>query len=129
MKRQIKASWESYEDKFWDLHESLGVEEGTKIEDIIDELGWTDDFFPEEGEPTATEDQYSKVLAAYLHGRDYGKVASASIDDVMKKVEDTLGRMDGVKYAFINPGSSEVEFTLNNGAEYGLELRKYKSGW
>lgn len=124
MKKQIKASWESYEDKFWDLHESSSVEEGIKIEDIIDELGWTDDFFPEDGEPTADEDQYIEVLSQYLHGRKVTDVVAPDTDDVLKDVANFLKGRDGVKYANYNSSIEGVRFTLVDGYEYQLILQE-----
>lgn len=61
MKKMVTASADS---EFWNKH-SDSYEVGTALEGIIDELGLTDKFFPESGDPTATEEDYRKVLRLY----------------------------------------------------------------
>ena len=118
--KRIMAAVDPYE-TFWDLHES-GYEVGTKLEGIINDLGYYEDFFPEEGDPTATDDQYEEVLDIY-RGKG-GSIDTYSEDDVLEKVMDACYDLGDVR-SFEDAGllTNNKGFVLTiNGQQYQFEL-------
>ena len=118
--KRIMAAVDPYE-TFWDLHES-GYEVGTKLESIINDLGYFEDFFPDEGDPTATDDQYEEVLDVY-RGKG-GRTESYSEDDVLEKVMDACYDLGDVR-SFEDAGllTNNKGFVLTiNGQQYQFEL-------
>ena len=119
MKRYIKAS---YEEKFWEIHDS-GYEAGSKLEDIVDELGLADDIFPDEGEPNATEDAYHKILDIYRGKKSIQEIIPRDVDDVVRDVELCLQNTKGVSRVYYQDEIDAIRFTLSDGYEYQLVLQ------
>lgn len=123
MKRIVAA--DIFDNEFWTLHEDGGYEEGVKLEEIISDLGWDNDFFPEEGLPTATDEQYEEVLRIY---REQGgnttvytedKVLSEVIaavsdcmDDVRVESFEEAGLMTNNKGFVVYAGGESYQFEL-----------------
>lgn len=91
MKRIITASTDP-EEEFWNLYDG-GYNIGMKLQHIIEELGYDDDFFPDEGDPTADDDQYAEVLDKY-----YGRGGEKHMSDeaILETVMDAVIKADGV---------------------------------
>lgn len=123
MKRYVKANNET---TFWDLHDSE-YEVGTKLEEIIDELGWGDRFFPEDGEPTADENDYRIVLREYYgfdnEDEDGDHPGPVHVKDVVADLASTLRSYSGIKHADWEEEIDALRFTLDNGRTYQLVLQ------
>lgn len=117
MKRYIKASDETV---FWDLHDS-GYEVGVALEEIIDDLGLTDKFFPEDGEPTADEEDYREVIKAYIGTGE--PVEVANLQDIVTNLVSSLNSQPGVKRSNWEDEIDAIRFTLNDGNTYQLVLQ------
>lgn len=113
MKKTIKAS---YETRFWKLHDNY--DSGITLEEIVDDLGLTDKFFPGEGEPTATEADYKLVLD------DFGGDGVTDIDDVVAATIQMLGGLVGVKSAHYEPEIDAVRFRLSDNKEYQFVIQQ-----
>ena len=122
MKKYVKAS---YEDKFWDLYDKVGMEESTKLEDIISDLGIEDKVFPPEDdeEPTASEEDYKKVMELYAEGASIDDVIPRDLRDVMLDIVSSLRSTKGVKHPYYEESIDAVRFTLADGHEYQLVLQ------
>lgn len=123
MKRILAAY--GYDNEFWTLHEDGGYEEGVKLEQIISDLGWDADFFPEEGEPTATDDQYDEVLRIYREQggnttvytdesvlSDVMEAVSRYMDDVRVESFEEAGLMTNNKGFVVYAGGESYQFEL-----------------
>lgn len=123
MKRIVAAY--SYDNEFWTLHEDGGYEEGVKLEQIISDLGWDEDFFPEEGEPTATDEQYDEVLRIYREQggnttvytdesvlSDVMEAVSRYMDDVRVESFEEAGMMTNNKGFVVYAGGESYQFEL-----------------
>lgn len=117
MKKYVKAS---YETKFWNLHDS-GFEAGTALEAIIDDFGMTDKFFPEDGEPEATEEDYADVLREYEGGGSTAEVIDVS--DVLDEIRLAAKATAGVKRVDWMDEIDALRFTLDDGHTYQLVLQ------
>lgn len=106
----------SYEDRFWKLHDNY--DSGITLEEIIDDLGLTDKFFPETGEPTATEADYKLVLD------DFGGDNITDIADVVEATIRMLGGLAGVKSAHYEPEIDAIRFRLSNNKEYQFVIQQ-----
>lgn len=97
MKRVFAAS--SISDKFWDLHES-GYDTGIALEEIIKNLGYTDDFFPDDPdneEPAATDEQYAEVLRIYEEDGNSTSVPMSE-EELVSEIIRAVSRIDGISY-------------------------------
>lgn len=119
MKKYIKAS---YEDKFWELHDS-SVEVGTALEDIVDDYGLEDAIFPEDGEPTASEEDYRAILDDYSLSTGGEGVVDADVYDVLEELRIALKGTAGVKRADWIDEIEAMRFTLSDGHTYQLVLQ------
>ena len=117
MKKYIKAS---YEDKFWDLHDS-GYDIGIALEKIIDSKGLDILFFPEDGEPEATEDDYREVLEAYEGSGNSANIPS--IYEALNEVRNALQGSSDVKRVTWLDDIEAMRFTLTDGHTYQLVLQ------
>lgn len=126
MKRIVSSNTYSYDNEFWTLHEEGGYDEGVKLEHIISDLGWNDDFFPEDGSaPTATDEQYDEVLRIY---REHGGHTTAYNDEkLLYEVMNAVYQyIDGARVqSFEDAGmlTNNKGFVIEvNGKEYQFEL-------
>lgn len=118
MKKYITAS---AEDKFWDLY-NTSMEIGDKLEDIITDMGLEDEIFTENGEPTASEEDYEGILREY----EYNNGAVVSVDEILKTVTDHFPEAKGVKRAWFEDEINAIRFTTNDGNTYQLVLQNLK---
>lgn len=117
----IKAS---YETKFWDLFDS-NMSVGTKLEEIIDDFGWGSRFFPNDGEPSADEQDYKDVLDEYENGSS-GSSKYISVDTIINQLIDDLNAMNGIKRVEYADSIDAIRFTLQDGHKYQLVLQDIK---
>ena len=90
---------------------------------IIDQLGLTDEFFPEEGDPQVTEDAYEKVLDVYRGKQKLNDIIPRDAEDVCHDIVDCLKSTRGVRNAYYEDSIEAIRFTLSDGYEYQLVLQ------
>lgn len=118
MKRAITASYES---KFWDLHDR-DYNTGTTLEEIIEDEGLTDEFFPDDGEPIVDEEDYKRILTLYeTNGR-----SSLQIDEVIDEVTSFLRSMDGITSARYEDEIEAIRFNISGSGTYQLVLQQVR---
>ena len=117
MKRQIRANWENY---FWDLHEK-NMETGVALEEIIDNMGLSDKFFPEDGsEPTADELDYKTVIDSY----GAQPASSEMIYRIMENIVKSIREVDGVTACYFDLHSNALRITTEDRKNYELSIEK-----
>ena len=123
MKRQIVADSRYgnknpglyYDRLFWSLHDR-DMETGLELEKIISDFCWDDLFFPEDGEPTATEEDYRAVLQEID--------ADLDIEDVIESIMSEMQGIRGISNISYEESIKAIRFTLGNGIKYQLVVQE-----
>lgn len=117
MKKYIRANWETY---FWNLHEK-NMETGIALEEIIDHMGLSDKFFPEDGsEPTADELDYKTVIDSY----GAQPHSSEMIYSIMENIIGAIRGVDGVTGCHYDLNSNSLRITTEDRKNYQLTIEK-----
>lgn len=116
MKKYVKANWETY---FWDLHDK-NFETGTVLEDIIDRMGLSDKFFPEDGEPTANELDYKTIIDTYSsYPPD-----SEMIYNIMENIVGAIRKVDGITACSYDLDSNSLHIVTDDRKRFQLSIEK-----
>ncbi len=115
-KQYVKANWENY---FWNLH-SKDMETGLALEDIIEDMGLSDLFFPEDGEPEAGELEYKTVIDAY----GAQPSASININKILEQLVECAKGLDGVASCYLENDIAAIRITTDGKKRYQLVLQK-----
>ena len=76
-----------------------------------------EEVFPDGLDPYATEDDYRDILEAYGASGE-----PSDPDAILDKITQFLKADNTVERAFHDPGSEKIEFTLDTGRKYVLQL-------
>ena len=120
-KKYIKAS---YETQFWDLHDR-DMETGIQLEEIVDDFGLTDAFFPDDGEPTADSSDYQMVLREYESANETAP-ATVPLEDILEDIRLYMKGMKGIKRVDYMDEIDALRFTLNDGHTYQFVVQDLK---